>query len=51
MKKEEITEIIHVLLRRMRFRAIFVIQESVAAAYGSGTQTACVVDVGINTYI
>jgi len=49
MNKNQVTEIIHVLLRRMRFRAIFVIQESVAAAYGSGTQTACVVDVGHQT--
>ena len=49
MDKNEVTEIIHVLLRRMRFRAIFVFQESVAAAYGSGTETACVVDVGHQT--
>ena len=49
MNRHEVTEIIHILLRRMRFRAIFIIQESVAAAYGSGTETACVVDVGHQT--
>jgi len=49
MSKHQVTEMMHMLLRRMRFRAIFVIQESVAAAYGSGTETACVVDVGHQT--
>ena len=40
---------VHVLLRRMRFRSIFVLQESVAAGFGSGIATGCIVDLGHQT--
>eukprot|EP00658_Telonema_sp_P-2_P032679 TRINITY_DN24139_c0_g1_i1.p1 TRINITY_DN24139_c0_g1~~TRINITY_DN24139_c0_g1_i1.p1 ORF type:complete len:323 (+),score=80.60 TRINITY_DN24139_c0_g1_i1:164-1132(+) len=46
INRKEVAEMVHVLLRRMRFRAVFVLQESVAAGFGSGIATGCVVDLG-----
>eukprot|EP00656_Telonema_subtile_P001013 TRINITY_DN10482_c0_g1_i1.p1 TRINITY_DN10482_c0_g1~~TRINITY_DN10482_c0_g1_i1.p1 ORF type:complete len:406 (-),score=73.31 TRINITY_DN10482_c0_g1_i1:41-1258(-) len=49
INRKEVAEMVHVLLRRMRFRSIFVIQESVAAGYGTGIATGCIVDLGHQT--
>lgn len=34
------------LLRYMKFRGVFVQQESACATFGAGVSTACVVDIG-----
>lgn len=34
------------LLRYMKFRGVFVQQESTCATYGAGVSMACVVDIG-----
>jgi len=49
INRKEVAEMVHVLLRRMRFRSIFVLQESVAAGFGSGIATGCIVDLGHQT--
>eukprot|EP01112_Ceratiomyxa_fruticulosa_P018566 TRINITY_DN5962_c0_g1_i5.p1 TRINITY_DN5962_c0_g1~~TRINITY_DN5962_c0_g1_i5.p1 ORF type:complete len:571 (+),score=123.60 TRINITY_DN5962_c0_g1_i5:643-2355(+) len=45
-KKEDVKELISILLRDMRFRAAFVHLESVCATFGAGLTTALVVDIG-----
>lgn len=42
----QIRALVDLLLRTLGFRSIFLLQESVAALYGAGVPSACVVDIG-----
>lgn len=44
--KSQVKGVIDVILRSLGFRSVFLLQESVAALYGSGVGSACVVDIG-----
>ncbi|XP_053576718.1 actin-related protein 8 [Bombina bombina] len=44
--RQNIKEIVNMILMKMGFSGIIVHQESVCAAYGSGLSSACVVDIG-----
>jgi len=41
-----VSEMVTLLLRYMKFRGVFVQQESACATFGAGVSTACVVDIG-----
>ncbi|KAK7204141.1 hypothetical protein BZA70DRAFT_202289 [Myxozyma melibiosi] len=44
--KVEVSELISLLLEELQFSKVSVIQESVAATFGAGISSACVVDIG-----
>ncbi|KAK9368878.1 hypothetical protein V1509DRAFT_621752 [Lipomyces kononenkoae] len=44
--KVQVTELIDMLFRELQFWKVGIIQESVAATFGAGISSACVVDVG-----
>ncbi|KAL1935465.1 hypothetical protein VTP01DRAFT_4605 [Rhizomucor pusillus] len=46
MNRRYISDILTLLLRHMKFRAVSVQQDSVCATYGAGMSGACVVDIG-----
>lgn len=44
--KDQVKALLDILLRQLGFRAAFLQQESVAAVFGAGVGSACVVDIG-----
>ncbi|KAK9253562.1 hypothetical protein V1507DRAFT_458275 [Lipomyces tetrasporus] len=44
--KVQVTELLDMLFRELQFSKVGVIQESVAATFGAGISSACVIDVG-----
>ncbi|KAK9353996.1 hypothetical protein V1523DRAFT_409504 [Lipomyces doorenjongii] len=44
--KVQVTELLDMLFRELQFSKVGIIQESVAATFGAGISSACVVDVG-----
>ncbi|KAK9453505.1 hypothetical protein V1511DRAFT_81987 [Dipodascopsis uninucleata] len=44
--KTQVTESINMLFRELQFSRVSIIEESVAATFGAGISTACVVDIG-----
>jgi actin-related protein 8 len=45
-KRRHLRELMTLLLTKMRFGGCFLVQDHVAATFGAGLQSACVVDVG-----
>ncbi|ESO08241.1 hypothetical protein HELRODRAFT_75171 [Helobdella robusta] len=45
-KRSNVKELVDMMMNKMGFSQMFVVQESVCCSFGDGSQTCCVVDVG-----